>query len=94
MERQVKEHEIKGEHKFIREITKTYVTIGGIERLWDTHRAPQHVPGVLDGDTYVKTKTSALPTDVKALATHFWTQDVHDLFEALLKEQAEEQILQ
>ena len=38
MERTVKDYEVKGEHKLIREITKTYVTVGGVERLWNTHR--------------------------------------------------------
>ena len=90
MERKVTEHEIKTEHKLIREITKTYVTIGGVERLWDTHRAPQHVPGSLVDETYVKTSMKDLSADVKVLAGHFWTQEVHDLFEALLVEQEAE----
>ena len=90
MERTVTEHEIKGEHKLIREITKTYVTIGGIERLWDTHRAPQQVPGTLDGETYVKHDMNDLSDDVHALATHFWTADVHTSFEELLHKQATE----
>ena len=94
MERTVKEHEIKTEYNLIREITKTYVTIGGIERLWDTHRAPQEVPGTLEGETYVKHNLNDLSDDVHALATHFWTQQVHDEFEELLrKQQAEQNIL-
>ena len=93
MERIVTDHEIKGEHKFIREIIKTYVTVNGVERLWNTHRAPQVVPGKLEEDTYVKTSTTDLPTDVKVLANHFWTEEVHSTFEALLKEQASAQII-
>ena len=88
MERIVTEHEIKTEYNLIREIRKTYITVNGVERLWDTHRAPQHVPGKLEEDTYVKTSTTNLPTDVKVLADHFWTEEVHASFELLLKEQA------
>ena len=89
MERQVIEHEIKGEHKLIREIIKTYVTINGRERLWDTLRAPQHLPGTLDGETYIKHNLNDLSDDVHALATHFWTEDVHTSFEELLHKQAD-----
>ena len=88
--RTIKEHEIRTEYNLIREITKTYVTVDGVEYGPNTHRAPQHVPGTLVDDAYVKTDIKTLNADVKVLAGHFWTQDVHDLFEALLKEQAVE----
>ena len=91
MERIVTEHEIKGEYNFIREIRKTYVTVGTEERLWDTHRAPQEVPGTLEGETYVKHNLNDLSDDVHALASHFWTQAVHDGYEELLHKQAAEQ---
>ena len=93
MERIVTEHEIKGEYNFIREITKTYVTINGVERLWDNLRAPQHIPGKLVEEKYIKTDMTELPTDVEVLANHFWTDEVHTNFEVLLKEQASAQIL-
>ena len=93
MERIVKEHEIKTEYNLIREITHKYVTVEGVEYGPNTHRAPQYVPGTLNGDVYSKTSMKDLPADVKVLAGHFWTQDVHDLFEALLKEQAAELII-
>ena len=91
MERHVKDYEVKGEHKLIREITKTYVTIDGVERLWNTHRSNQHQPGKLDGETYVQTDMSDLPTDVKALAAHFWTEEVQNGFKVLLETQQAEQ---
>ena len=87
MERIVTEHEIKTEYNLIREITHKYVTVEGVEYGPNTHRAPQYVPGKLVDDVYSKTSMKDLPTDVKVLAGHFWTQDVHDLFEALLVEQ-------
>ena len=90
MERKITEHEIITEYNLIREITKTYVTVDGVERLWNTHRAPQHVPGTLSEGSYTKTSMKDLSADVKVLAGHFWTQDVHDLYEALLVEQAAE----
>ena len=93
MERIVTEHEIKGEHKLIREIRKTYITVNGVERLWDTHRAPQVVPGKLEEEQYVITDLTKEPADVAVLANHFWTHEVHTNFEALLKEQASAQIL-
>ena len=88
--RTIKEHEIRTEYNLIREITKTYVTVDGVEYGPNTHRAPQYVPGTLNGGSYIKTSMKDLPATVKVLAGHFWTQDVHDLFEALLKEQAAE----
>ena len=91
MERTVTEHEIKGEYNFIREITKTYVTLNGEERLWDNHRAPQCLPGKLDGETYVKHNLNDLSDDVHALASHFWTADVHASYEEFLLKQAAEQ---
>ena len=87
MERTVKDYEVKGEHKLIREITKTYVTVGGVERLWETHRGGQHLPGKLDGETYVQTDMSDLPTDVAALAAHFWDTELNHSYEAFLKVQ-------
>ena len=87
MERKVIEYETRTEYNLIREITKTYITVNGVERLWDTHRAPQHVPGTLVDDTYVKTDLKTLNSTVKVLAGHFWTEDIHDLYEELLKEQ-------
>ena len=90
MERTITEYEIKTEYNLIRQITKKYVTVEGVEYGPNTHRAPQHVPGTLVDDAYVKTDLKTLNADVKVLAGHFWTQDVHDLFEALLKEQAAE----
>ena len=87
MERIITEHEVKGEYKFIRQITHKYVTVDGVEYGPNTHRAPQHVPGKLVDDAYVKTDIKTLNADVKVLAGHFWTQDVHDLYEELLKEQ-------
>ena len=85
MERIITEHEIKGEYKFIREITTTYFTTSdGVEHKGNTHRHPQHVPGTLEGDTYVKNKTTSLSADVKALATHFHTPEVHTGYEAYL----------
>ena len=91
MERTVTEHEIKGEYNFIREITKTYVTVNGEERLWDTHRAPQCLPGTLDGENYIKHNLNDLSDDVHALASHFWTADVHASYEEFLLQQAAEQ---
>ena len=88
MERTITEHEIKTEYNLIREITHKYVTVEGVEYGPNTHRAPQHVPGTLNGGSYTKTSMKDLPDTVKFLAGHFWTQEVHDLFEALLKEQA------
>ena len=90
MERTITEHEIKTEYNLIREITRKYVTVDGVEYGPNTHRAPQHVPGTLNGGSYTKTSMKDLSADVKVLAGHFWTQEVHDLFEALLKEQAAE----
>ena len=91
MERTVIEHEIKGEHKLIREITKTYVTVGGEERLWNNHRGPQCVPGILDGETYTQTDMKSLPTEVKALAGIFWNTELHHSYEAFLVTQKEQQ---
>ena len=91
MERIVKEHEITTEYNFIREIRKTYVTVDGVERLWNNHREPQEVPGTLDGETYVKHNLNDLSDDVHALASHFWTQTVHDEYEEFLHKQAAEQ---
>ena len=91
MERTVKDYEVKGEHKLIREITKTYVTVGGEERLWETHRGGQHQPGKLDGETYIQTDMADLPADVKALAAHFWTEEVQNGFQVLLEAQQAEQ---
>ena len=91
MERIVIEHEIKTEYNLIREIRKTYITVNGVERLWDTHRAPQQVPGKLVEEQYVKTDMTELPTDVEVLANHFWTDKVHTDFEAMLRTQEEEQ---
>ena len=87
MERIIIEHEIKTEYNLIRQITHKYVTVDGVEYGPNTHRHPQHVPGKLVDDTYVKTDIKTLNADVKVLASHFWTQDVHDLYEELLKEQ-------
>ena len=89
MERTVTEHEVKGEHQLIRVITKTYVTIDGKEKLWNNHRAPQHVPGTLEEDTYVKTPMSELSATVKVLAGHFWTEEVHASYETVLKARKE-----
>ena len=88
--RKITEHEVRTEHKLIQEFVQTYVTIDGEERLWKNVPSDVHHPGTLNEDTYVKTDLKALNADVKVLASHFWTQDVHDLFEALLKEQAAE----
>ena len=88
MERTITEHEIKTEYNLIRQITHKYVTVDGVEYGPNTHRAPQYVPGSLNGGSYTKTSMKDLPADVKVLAGHFWTQDVHDLYEALLIEQA------
>ena len=91
MERTVTEHEIKGEHKLIREITTTYYTTSdGVEHKGNPHRNPQHVPGKLDGETYVKHNLNDLSDDVHALASHFWTADVHTSYEELLHKQAAE----
>ena len=49
MERTITEHEIKTEYNLIREITRKYVTVDGVEYGPNTHRAPQHVPGTLNG---------------------------------------------
>ena len=88
MERIVTEHEIKGEHKIISVKEQTYVTLNGIEKPFGVpHRPPRHFPGTLVEGVYVKTDLKTLDADVKVLASHFWTQDVHDLFEELLKEQ-------
>ena len=82
------DHEIKGDYNFIREITTTYFTTSnGVEHKSNPHRHPQHVPGTLVEGVYVKTDLKKLNADVKVLAGHFWTQDVHDLYEELLKEQ-------
>ena len=88
--RTITEHEIRTEHKLIQEFVKTYVTIDGEERLWKNVPSDVHHPGTLVDDAYVKTDVKTLNADVKILAGHFWTQDVHDLFEVLLKEQAVE----
>ena len=88
--RKITEHEIRTEHKLIQEFVKTYVTIDGEERLWKNDPSNVHYPGTLNGGSYTKTSMKDLPADVKVLADHFWTQDVHTLFEALLKEQAAE----
>ena len=85
MERIVKEHEITTEHKLIREITKTYVTVDGEERLWNTHRGPQHLPGTLDGETYTATDMKTLTPDVKALANLLWTAELQHEYETHLK---------
>ena len=87
MERIITEHEIKTEYNLIRQITHKYVTVDGVEYGPNTHRAPQYVPGTLVDDAYIKTDLKTLNSDVKVLAGHFWTQDVHDLYEELLKEQ-------
>ena len=89
--RTITEHEIKGEYKFIREITKTYVTVNGVERLFDTHRGNQHTPGVLQDETYHPNAMTSFNDDLSALASHFWTQDVHnDWKEELLKKKEEQ----
>ena len=94
MERIVTEYEIRGEHKIISIKEITYVTLNGVEKPFgDPHRPGRYLPGKLEEDTYVKTSTKDLPTDVKALANHFWTDEVHTNFEALLKEQASARIL-
>ena len=85
MERIIKEHEITTEHKLIREITRTYVTSNGEERLWDTHRGPNHLPGKLDGETYIATDMKTLPEEVKALANLLWTTELQHGYEAHLK---------
>ena len=85
MERIVKEHEITTEHKLIREITRTYVTRGDEERLWDTHRGPKHLPGKLDGETYTSTDMKTLPEEVKELANLLWTTELQHGYEAHLK---------
>ena len=85
MERIVKEHEITTEHKLIREITKTYVTVGSEERLWDTHRGPLHLPGTLDGETYTPTDMKDLPTEVKDFAGLLWTEELQHEYEIHLK---------
>ena len=85
MERIITEHEITTEHKLIREITKTYVTVGDEERLWNNHRGPKHLPGTLDGETYTVTDMKTLPTEVKALANLLWTTELQHEYEAHLK---------
>ena len=90
MERIITEHEIKTEYNLIRQITHKYVTVDGVEYGPNIHRAPQYVPGTLNEDVYSKTSMKDLPADVQFLAGRFWTQDIHDLYEALLKEQAAE----
>ena len=77
MEKIITNHEIKGEYNFIREITHKYVTSDGVEYGPNVHRAPNHVPGTLVEGAYVKTDLKKLNADVKVLATHFWTPDVH-----------------
>ena len=89
------EHEIRGDYKFIREITQDYfVRDNGEEvKLGVPHRHPQHVPGTLVEGTYVKTSKTDVSADVKALATHFHTADVHTAYEAALVAQAAEAAL-
>ena len=55
MERIVTEHEVRTEYNLIRQITKKWVTVDGVEYGPNTHREPQYVPGTLNGDTYSKT---------------------------------------
>ena len=90
MERTVTEYEVKGEYNFIREISRIYVTRNGIERLWDTVRPPNKVPGELDGEAYVKHDMNDLSDNVHALASHFWTEAVHASYEEFLHKQAAE----
>ena len=91
MERTLTEYEIKGEYRIIREITKTYVTIDGEERLWNNHRGVQNVPGKLDGETYIQTDIGDLPPDIAALAAHFWTEEVQNGFQSHLEVQQSKQ---
>ena len=90
MENITTEHEVKGEFKFIREITHTSATFNDVTYGPQIHRGPQCVPGTLEGETYVKHDLTGLSADVKALATHFWTPEVHIAFEAHLVAQAAE----
>ena len=88
MERTVTDHEIKGEHKLIREITTTYYTTSdGVEHKGNPHRGPQCAPGKLDGETYIKTDVNDLPRDVKSLAGIFWDTELHHSYEAFLVKQ-------
>ena len=95
MTRTIIDHEITTEHKLIRVITRKYITDDeGVEHTLPPHRAPNYVPGTLNGDAYTKTSMKDLPDTVRFLAGRFWTQEVHDLFEALLKEQAAVELTQ
>ena len=87
MERIVKEHEITTEHKLIREITRTYVTVSGVEEELRSspHRGPNQVPGTLDGETYTPTDMKTLPTEVKAFANLLWTTELQHEYETHLK---------
>ena len=94
MERTTTEYEIKGDYNFIREITHTFFTTSdGVEHQGNTHRAPQHVPGTLVDDVYVKTDIKTLNANVKVFATHLWTPELHADYETFLKAQAAEQNL-
>ena len=87
MERIVNEHEIKTEHKLIREITKTYVTVDEVERLWNTHRGPLHAPGTIVDESFVSTDMKSLTPDVKELANLLWTTEINHAYEVFLNEQ-------
>ena len=81
-------HEIKGDHKLIREITQAYIVRDNGEeiKLGVPHRHPQHVPGALDENgVYTQNPMTGVSLDVKALINHFWTSDVHASYEAHLK---------
>ena len=93
MERQVKDYEVTGEHKLIREITRTYVTSNGVEEELRSspHRGGYHAPGTLDGETYVQTDMASLPTEVAAIAGLFWDSELNHSYEALLEAQQAEQ---
>ena len=91
MERTVTEHEIKGEHKLIREITTTYYTTSdGVEHKGNPHRGPQCVPGILDGETYTQTDVKDLPNEVASIAGIFWNTELHHSYEAFLVAQKEQ----
>ena len=80
-------YEVKGDYRIIGEINQVYsVRDNGDEiKLGVPLRNPRYVPGILNGGSYTKTSMKDLPADVKVLANHFWTQEVHDLYEAHLK---------
>ena len=80
-------HEVKGDYKVISEIHQDYLVRdnGDEVRLGAPHRPPRHHPGTLVDGTYVKTDLNTLDTDAKALAAHFWTEELHTDYEAYLK---------